>query len=55
VITRHQHLIAETLCAADGVVLIDESGVVKQSHDSLGVAPHYCGAVGQVAYCTLLI
>jgi hypothetical protein len=54
-ITRHHHLIAETLCAADGVVLLDESGVVKQGHDSLGVAPHYCGAVGQGVYCTWLV
>jgi SRSO17 transposase len=55
VLTRHQHSIAETLGAADGVVLLDESGVVKQGHDSLGVAPHYCGAVGQGVYCTWLI
>jgi SRSO17 transposase len=51
VIVRHQHLIAATLGAADGVVLIDESGVVKQGHDSVGVAPQYCGAVGKVANC----
>src|SRR5437867_5943525 len=50
-IARHQRLIADTLGAADGVVLIDESGVVKQGHDSVGVAPQYCGAVGKVANC----
>ena len=44
-------MIAATLGAADGVVLIDESGVVKQGHDSVGVAPQYCGAVGKVANC----
>src|SRR6266516_2000743 len=51
VIAQHQHLIADTLGADDGVVLIDESGVVKQGHDSVGVAPQYCGAVGKVANC----
>jgi SRSO17 transposase len=33
----------------DGVVLIDESGVVKQGDDSVGVAAQYCGSVGKVA------
>ncbi len=51
VIVRHQHLIADTLGAADGAVLIDESGVVKHGQDSVGVAPQYCGAVGKVANC----
>lgn len=45
----HQSLIAQTLGEADGVMLIDESGVVKQGQDSVGVAAQYCGAVGKVA------
>jgi len=45
----HQALIADTLGEADGVALIDESGVVKQGDESVGVAPQYCGAVGKVA------
>lgn len=49
VIAIHQRLIAETLGEADGVVLIDESGVVKQGDDSVGVAAQYCGSVGKVA------
>lgn len=44
----HQALIADTLGEADGVALIDESGVVKQGNDSVGVAPQYCGSVGKV-------
>src|SRR6266487_825602 len=51
VIAQHQHLIADTLGADEGVVLVDESGVVKQGTDSVGVAPQYCGAVGKVANC----
>ena len=46
---RHQQLVAETLGEADGVALIDESGVVKQGDHSVGVGPQYCGAVGKVA------
>ena len=47
----HQGLIARSLGEADGVVLIDESGVVKQGQDSVGVAVQYCGSVGKVANC----
>ena len=47
----HQGLMASTLGEADGVMLIDESGVVKQGQDSVGVAAQYCGSVGKVANC----
>jgi SRSO17 transposase len=47
----HQGLVAQSLGEADGVVLIDESGVVKQGQDSVGVAAQYCGSVGKVANC----
>jgi SRSO17 transposase len=50
-IAQQQLLVADTLGAADGVILIDESGVLKQGDDSVGVAPQYCGAVGKVANC----
>lgn len=49
VLIIHQQLIAETLGEVDGVMLIDESGVVKQGQNSVGVAPQYCGSVGKVA------
>jgi SRSO17 transposase len=49
VIAIHQRLVAETLAEADGVALIDESGVVKQGEDSVGVAAQYCGSVGKIA------
>jgi SRSO17 transposase len=49
VIAMHQRLVAETLGETDGVALIDESGVVKQGEDSVGVAAQYCGSVGKIA------
>jgi SRSO17 transposase len=49
VIAIHQGLVAETLGEVDGVALIDESGMVKQGDDSVGVAAQYCGSVGKVA------
>jgi SRSO17 transposase len=50
-VTIHQRLVAETVGEPDGVALIDESGVVKQGDDSVGVAAQYCGSVGKVANC----
>jgi SRSO17 transposase len=49
VIAQHQRLVGSTLGEDDGTFLVDESGVVKQGHDSIGVAPQYCGSVGKVA------
>ena len=49
VIAVHQRLVGETLGEADGVMLIDESSVVKQGEDSVGVAAQYCGSVGKIA------
>jgi len=49
VVKIHQGLVAEMPGEADGVGLIDESGVVKQGDDSVGVASQYCGSVGKVA------
>lgn len=49
VIAVHQRLVGETLGEEDGVALIDESSVVKQGHESVGVAAQYCGSVGKIA------
>lgn len=49
IVAIHQHLIGEMLGEEDGVALIDESGVVKQGDDSVGVGRQYCGSVGKVA------
>jgi SRSO17 transposase len=46
---RHQAQVVETLGEADGVVLVDECGMVKQGEHSVGVAPQWCGSVGKVA------
>ncbi len=34
---------------ADGVILVDESGMVKQGDASVGVGSQYCGPMGKVA------
>lgn len=35
--------------APEGIFVVEESGVVKQGKDSVGVASQYCGHVGKVA------
>ena len=49
VIAIHQRLLGEDLGEEDGVMLIDESSVVKQGRESVGVAAQYCGSVGKIA------
>src|SRR3954470_18024210 len=49
IVAQHQLLVGATLAEEDGTFLVDECGVVKQGHDSVGVAPQYCGSVGKVA------
>jgi SRSO17 transposase len=46
---RHQVRVVESLGEEDGVLLVDESGVVKQGAHSVGVARQWCGSVGKVA------
>jgi SRSO17 transposase len=49
IIAQHQLLVGSTLGEEDRAFLVDESGVVKQGHDSVGVGHQYCGSVGKVA------
>ena len=46
---KQQALVVETLGEPDGVLLVDESGMVKQGANSVGVGAQYCGSVGKVA------
>jgi len=49
VLKIHQQLIVETLGEEDGVIIVDESGMVKRGEHSVGVGWQYCGSVGKKA------
>ena len=46
---RHQEQVVETLGEEEGVILIDELGMVKQCEHLVGVAWQWCGSVGKVS------
>ncbi|TAK13756.1 MAG: IS701 family transposase [Anaerolineae bacterium] len=48
-LAKQQALVVETLGEPDGVLLVDESGMVKQGGHSVGVGAQYCGSVGKIA------
>lgn len=53
VVVRHQQHVAETLGDAEGVLIVDESGIVKKGRESVGVARQYTGSVGKVENCQM--
>src|SRR5262249_22991782 len=48
----HDHqLVADEMGDPDGVLMFDETGLVKKGHDSVGVARPYCGTLGKGDNC----
>jgi SRSO17 transposase len=45
--------VVETLCAEDAVLVIDETGFLKQGKGSCGVARQYTGSAGKITNCQI--
>ncbi|MCA1674142.1 MAG: IS701 family transposase, partial [Actinobacteria bacterium] len=46
--------VVEHLGGPDGVLIADDTQVIKKGAESVGVAPQYCGATGQVENCQVM-
>src|SRR5262245_27398057 len=47
----YHRLVPDEIGAAEGVLIIDETGFAKKGHASVNWARPYCGSVGQVETC----
>ena len=45
--------VVETLAEPDGVLVVDETGFLKQGHASCGVARQYTGSAGKITNCQI--
>ncbi len=48
---RLEQFVSERFGDADGIGVLDETGIPKKGTHSVGVAQQYCGAVGKLANC----
>jgi SRSO17 transposase len=47
----YHNMIKDDMGDPDGILIIDESGIVKKGNESAGVARQYCGNIGKVENC----
>src|SRR6266851_7124332 len=45
---NYHQLVADEMGEPEGVLMFDETGLVKKGQDSVGVARQYCGSLGKV-------
>ena len=50
-LSKYRSMIKEDMGDADGVLIFDESGIIKKGNESAGVARQYCGNIGKVDNC----
>jgi len=51
ILSKYRSMVKEDMVEPDGVLIFDESGIVKKGNESAGVARQYCGNIGKVENC----
>ena len=51
ILSKYRSMVKEDMGEPDGVLIFDESGMVKKGNESAGVARQYCGNIGKVENC----
>lgn len=51
ILSKYRSMVNNDMSDPDGVLIFDESGMVKKGNESAGVARQYCGNVGKVENC----
>lgn len=51
---RIEMMLAQAV-AGDGMLVIDDSGMPRQGDGCVGVAPQYCGQLGKIANCQVVV
>jgi len=51
ILSKYRSMVKNDMGEPDGVLIFDESGMVKKGNESAGVARQYCGSIGKVENC----
>ena len=51
IMSKYRSMVKDDMGEPDGVLIFDESGMVKKGNESAGVARQYCGNIGKVENC----
>lgn len=55
VLSRYRRKLAGTFAAADGIIVIDDTGFAKKGRHSVGVARQYSGTLGKTDNCQIAV
>lgn len=48
ILSKYRCMVNDDMGESDGILIFDESGIVKKGNESAGVSKQYCGSIGKV-------